>query len=136
MATISTKGIYGLEALYYLALHKQKLPIGSRTMAKDLKISCAYLEQILMLLKQGGILEGIKGPKGGYKFAKNLNAIKVIEALEILEQKKLSLGNSKNKALAIFWEEIDTKIKSILDLSLEELIKYEEKLQIEGMYFI
>lgn len=136
MTNISTKSIYGLEALYYLALHKQKLPIGSRTIAKDLKISCAYLEQILMLLKQGGILEGIKGPKGGYKFAKNLNEIKVIEVLEILEQKKLKLGSSKNRALAIFWEETNSKIEKILELNLENLLKYEEKLQSESMYFI
>lgn len=55
-----------MKALGYLALHYGKGPVLISDIAKKKKLPIKFLENILLQLKQHGILESKKGKGGGY----------------------------------------------------------------------
>ncbi len=63
---ISKKTKYALNALLYLARHQQKGPILISEIAENERIPQKFLEQILLDLKNNGILQSKKGKGGGY----------------------------------------------------------------------
>lgn len=136
MNKISTRGIYGLEAIYYIALNDHKKPLQICEIAKYTNTPQNYLEQILSTMKNAGFLTSIRGPKGGYALKKRAEDISVYEILVLLEGNILGTEKIKMKALKLFWSEANEKIQQILSLSLKELLDYEQKIHNDGMYFI
>lgn len=63
---ISKKTKYALNALVYLARQNSKEPVLISAVAKSEKIPQKFLEQILLELKNNGILQSKKGKGGGY----------------------------------------------------------------------
>lgn len=63
---ISKKTQYGLKALGYLASQYGKGPVLIADIAIKKKIPLKFLENILLILKKGNILESKKGKGGGY----------------------------------------------------------------------
>ena len=68
---ISTRVRYGLKALVYIAdkSSENKL-VRIKEISDEQGISVQYLEQILFKLKNENIIEGKRGPNGGYRLAK------------------------------------------------------------------
>ena len=65
---INTKVRYGLKALAYIAENSSdKKLVRIKEISEDQDISIQYLEQILFKLKNENIIEGKRGPTGGYK---------------------------------------------------------------------
>ena len=64
---ISTRVRYGLKALVYIAdkSSENKL-VRIKEISDEQGISVQYLEQILFKLKNENIIEGKRGPNGGY----------------------------------------------------------------------
>jgi len=79
----STKAEYGLRALVNLAHQKGYYSLGQ--IAKEEKISLAYLERLFAKLKKAKIIASQKGVRGGYKFAKPVNTITVKDIFVALE---------------------------------------------------
>lgn len=63
---ISKKTKYALNALIYLAKHHQEGPVLISAIARSERIPQKFLEQILLDLKNNGILQSKKGKGGGY----------------------------------------------------------------------
>lgn len=63
---LNKKTQYALQALKYLAEHKNDSPVLIAQVAADKKIPLKFLENILLELKQMGILDSKKGKGGGY----------------------------------------------------------------------
>jgi Rrf2 family protein len=63
---ISRKTKYALNALVYLARQYQKGPVLISEIAESERIPRKFLEQILLDLKNNGILQSKKGKGGGY----------------------------------------------------------------------
>jgi Rrf2 family protein len=82
---ISTKGRYSLEALLYMALLPEGEYASTRAIAEDTGISDGYLEQLFIPLRKAGILQGIRGPLGGYLPGKAPERITVGEILRAVE---------------------------------------------------
>ena len=56
-----------------------------QSVAEDMHISLAYLEEIALGLKQAGLIEGRKGPGGGYRLAQAPDRISMENILVALE---------------------------------------------------
>jgi len=126
MAGITSKGIYGLSAMYELSLSNGK-PMQIKTVAKLANVPQNYLEQLLPLLKKAGLLTSFRGANGGYKLAKNAKEITVLEIIEILEGDFcLSLAQDNHDILNIFWKERRNKIDALFQISLYELQSYRQ----------
>jgi Rrf2 family protein len=82
---ISTKGRYSLEALLYMALLPGGRYTSTRTIAENTGISDGYLEQLFIPLRKAGIVQGIRGPQGGYIPGRDLGKITVGDILRAVE---------------------------------------------------
>ena len=83
---LTTKSRYGLRAVIQLAI--DSLEDKRTTLASIAKRQCLserYLEQIFSMLKKGGIVDSIRGMKGGYYLAREPENITVGDVLRVLE---------------------------------------------------
>ncbi|GHV75763.1 Rrf2 family transcriptional regulator [Spirochaetia bacterium] len=82
---ISTKGRYSLEALLHMALLPEGEYSSTRSIAKNTGISDGYLEQLFIPLRKAGIVQGIRGPQGGYLPGRPVGNITVGDVLRAVE---------------------------------------------------
>lgn len=81
---ISTKGKNAVEALLYMASQEDEL-LGIKHIASETHIPQRYLEQIFFQLRKEGLLDTVRGAKGGYFLAKRADEIKIGEILRAVE---------------------------------------------------
>lgn len=128
MPLISTKGVYGLQAMYELSKHKDETPMQIRDISANADIPQNYLEQLLGKLRRAGLVNSIRGARGGYLLARSADDIKVVDILVALED-DLKIADSKvnNPILDLFFDESKDKMKKIFDFNLSKLDEYQER---------
>ncbi len=82
---LSTKGKYGLMAMYDLARSYGEKPTPLSLIAKRQSISLNYLEQLFIVLRKSGLIKSVRGAKGGYTLSRPPNEITVGDVLKTLE---------------------------------------------------
>jgi Rrf2 family cysteine metabolism transcriptional repressor len=87
---ISSKGEYGLRALFDLAQRYGEGPVQSHDIHERQAIDENYLNQILISLRKAGLIESLRGPQGGHRLARPPAQITLLEALLALEGPLLS----------------------------------------------
>lgn len=85
MLRLSTKGQYGVRAMYEIAHSGMEKPVTIRHISAKQDVSIAYLEQILNKLRRAGLVRSIKGPGGGYILARSPSDISIASILNELE---------------------------------------------------
>ncbi|MHA2037036.1 MAG: RrF2 family transcriptional regulator [Promethearchaeota archaeon] len=129
MKIFSKKVKYGLAALFELAKNNDLGYIQIKEIASKQNIPQNYLEQLLSLLKKGGLVKSMRGSQGGYKLNKRANQIKIIDVIEVLDGPlTISDSSQPSEVLRIYWGEIEAQFKNIFDESLEKLVNEEVKL--------
>jgi Rrf2 family iron-sulfur cluster assembly transcriptional regulator len=78
---LSTKGRYAVTAMMDLALHDAKGPVTLAEISECQDISLSYLEQLFAKLRKGGLVEGVRGPGGGYRLSRPSDAITVADII-------------------------------------------------------
>lgn len=82
---LSTKGRYGLHAMYELAKHYGGDPLPLSVISKETELPIGYLEQLIRKLKKDKLVDSIRGPKGGYYLTKNPKDITIGDVLRSSE---------------------------------------------------
>ncbi|MFX0557457.1 RrF2 family transcriptional regulator [Maribacter sp. CXY002] len=82
---LSKKTKYGLKALAYLGLQKDKKPVQIAEIAEQENISQKFLESILLSLRKTGFLGSKKGKGGGYYLIKDPSEILMTDVMRVLE---------------------------------------------------
>jgi len=82
---LSTKGRYGLKAIFELSLNYGFGPVSLKKISKKYNISENYLEQLFAKLKKKGYIKTVRGAQGGYLLAKDPKDITVGMILRTLE---------------------------------------------------
>ena len=83
---LTTRGRYGLRALIDLAARQgQEGAVSIQSIAERQGISESYLEQLIRMLRQDGLVDSVRGAGGGYRLAKPASEISVGDALRSLE---------------------------------------------------
>lgn len=82
---ISTKGRYGVRAVFVLAQKYEEGPQSIKSIAQDQSISETYLEQLFATLRKNGIVKSTRGANGGYILADEPSKITVGAVLSALE---------------------------------------------------
>ncbi len=137
MFSLSAKSVYGLTAMTELAMKHGMGPVQIRDIAEAHGIPQHYLEQLLVLLKKTGLVESFRGSRGGYSLARDPSAIKVLEVMSSLEGKLEVVSEpKKNGMLDFFWNRLESGIRRMLDLTLEEIILERQSLDKAPMYNI
>ena len=128
MPLISTKGVYGLTAMYELSKHQEDSPMQIKDISSNANIPQNYLEQLLSKLRRAELVKSIRGARGGYTLAKSPEEIKVVDILIALEDDiKIIDSKSENPILNIFFDESKNSMKKIFDIKLSKLDEYQEK---------
>jgi Rrf2 family iron-sulfur cluster assembly transcriptional regulator len=80
---ITTRGRYALRASLALArLQNHGFPVSINQLSTEEQISSVFLEQIFFRLRRAGIVNSVRGPGGGFQFAKKPEEISLLEILE------------------------------------------------------
>ncbi|KAB7884208.1 Rrf2 family transcriptional regulator [Poseidonibacter ostreae] len=128
MPLISTKGVYGLTAMYELSKHEEDTPMQIKEISSNASIPQNYLEQLLSKLRRAELVKSIRGAKGGYILAKEPKDIKVLDILIALEGDiRVVDVKAENPILNIFFDESKEQTKKIFDLNLSNLDDYQDK---------
>ena len=78
---LTTKTRYAVRALFDLAYHCRGRAAQAREIAERQGIPLRFLEQTLQALRKAGLVNGRRGPKGGYTLAKSPETVKLGDAI-------------------------------------------------------
>ena len=84
---LSTKGRYGVTAMMDLAIHDNAGPVTLADISQCQGISLSYLEQLFSRLRKGGLVEGVRGPGGGYRLSRPAKEISIAEIISAVDEK-------------------------------------------------
>jgi len=125
--------IYAIRAAIYLAVNSEREFIPIKEVANELNISFHFLTKILQTLSQSGIIESVKGPKGGATLKDPANQITVYRIITAIDGEKffescvLNLPGCKDDnpcSLHSIWADTRKKLKSeFKNATLEKLAK-------------
>lgn len=82
---LSKRGEYGLKALIELAANDSEEAIRIRELAEREQIPLKFLEQILLALKNAGLLQSRRGVNGGYYLARPAEEITLGQVVRTLD---------------------------------------------------
>ena len=83
--SVSSKCYYAIRAIYALAEHGSAAPMKIAEIAEKEMIPIRFLEVILNQLKGGGFVQSRRGAEGGYKLARDPEAITVGEIMRYVD---------------------------------------------------
>lgn len=132
MAGISTKGLYGLAAMYELSQKSDQNPMQIKEISLNGNIPHNYLEQLLSSLRKAGLVKSMRGAYGGYFLGRRAEEISVLEVLEVLEGSlcKMEMKTS-SPVLEMFWNDTHSKVQELFSLKLSDLDRYYQQISFD-----
>jgi len=143
MLRLSKKRLFAIEAVVDIAYHTGGEPVRSSDISRRQGIPRRYLEQVLQELVHKGILAGQRGPRGGYRLARERRRItvgdimRVVGALEgatdAVAEPMTKVGGSEVavKVIRPLWSDLQREIMERLDsLTVEDLCRRARDLQV------
>lgn len=146
---LSTKGEYGLRAIFDLAMHYGEGPISLKSIAERQDLSDHYLEQLFSVLRKAGLVKSIRGAQGGYVLGKEPAEITVGDIIRVLEGPIAPMDcvneestddlcrRAETCVTRGIWKKVRDSISNVLDsITLEDMAKEAEKLQRSKDYYM
>src|SRR5487761_1307765 len=84
MVRLTKKLLFAIEAVLDIAYNAGTPPVQSGEITRRQGIPRRYLEQVLQQLVRAGILAGVRGPRGGYRLARERRRISVDEIVRVV----------------------------------------------------
>src|SRR3989442_11271012 len=82
---VTTWAEYGLIVSIHLARRAGKGPVAARELSEQERLPHDYVEQILLRLRRAGLVESVRGARGGYMLARGAQAVSVKDVIEASE---------------------------------------------------
>jgi len=82
---LSTRGRYGIHAMYDLACNYNAGPQPIKAIAERQAIPEAYLEQLFAVLRREQLVKSVRGAQGGYTLSRDPKDMTVGDVLRALE---------------------------------------------------
>lgn len=119
----SKKLVLALEAVTDIAYHGGPEPVQSHDIAARLKLPRRYLEQVMQQLVRAGILRGVRGPRGGYRLARERRRISVGDVVRVVrgiedsapEEMPASTSALGRRVIGPFWASTERQMMDRLD---------------------
>lgn len=130
---LSTKGRYGVKAMFEVALHYGKEPVSIKMIAEKQDISEYYLEQLFASLRKAGLINSIRGAQGGYVLSRPPGEITVADILNVLEgpieisdcisDDEMSCSRMNYCATRLLWIKIRDSVNQVINsITLQDMI--------------
>ncbi len=126
----SKKLVLALEAVCDIAYHGGAEPVQSQDIARRLDLPRRYLEQVMQQMVRAGILKGVRGPKGGYRLARERRRITVADVFDVVRALDGQTTEDDARAhsplgaavMQPFWQELEALLMQRLRaLTIEDL---------------
>ncbi|ADL42178.1 transcriptional regulator, BadM/Rrf2 family [Caldicellulosiruptor obsidiansis OB47] len=146
MFRLSTKGRYGVRAMFDLALHYDEGLVSLKSIAERQEISEHYLEQLIAALKKAGLVKSIRGAQGGYMLSREPSKITIGEILRALEGslspseciddiEKVDCPRAEFCVTRKVWEKVKEAIENVVDsVTLQNLVDDYKKMTADESY--
>ncbi|MCB2100747.1 MAG: Rrf2 family transcriptional regulator [Rhodobacterales bacterium] len=130
MLRLSKKMLFAIEAVLDIAYHAGSEPVQSREITRRQGIPRRYLEQALQQLVRHGILIGVRGPRGGYRLARERRRISIADIVRVVRKMETSedpIQDTSGSELGIkvvrpLWCELQDEIMERLEsVSVDDL---------------
>lgn len=135
MLRLSTKGQYGVRAMFEIAKSSADSPVTIREISERQEVSVPYLEQILNKLRRAGLIKSVKGPGGGYLLAEAPENITIASILNELEgpvaltsclDPDEGCSRVEGCVTHLLWKSLGAKIEAFLEtITLKDLMENE-----------
>ena len=140
MMRLTRKLRFAIEAVLDIAYNASDVPVQSKEIAERQGIPRRYLEQVLQHLVRADILRGVRGPRGGYRLARERRRIALAEIVRIvseIEQNEAAAddaGSPLGRAvLEPIWSEIEAAARVQLEkISIEDLCRHAREAGVES----
>ncbi len=124
---MSAKSRHAVAAMIDLGLKSVVRPVALVDILDDHHISLSYLEQIFSRLKEHGLVEGIRGPRGGYRLARSPESITVAQIVRAVEDAsyrgRKSRVTGKKSDAHVLWDILSTDIMAYLgEISVKDFM--------------
>jgi len=83
---LTSKGRYAVSAMVDLTKQQQDGPVTLAAISDRQFISLSYLEQLFRRLREGGLVNSVRGPGGGYTMARDPSEITVAEVIRAVNE--------------------------------------------------
>ena len=139
MLKLSKKMLFAIEAVLDIAYHAGDLPVQNREITRRQEIPRRYLEQALQQLVHHDILIGVRGPRGGYRLARERRRIsigdivRVVHEMEADNDANLDVGLSElgTRVVRPMWIKLEANFLHELDnISIDDLCDNAAKIDI------
>jgi len=127
----SKKLALALEAVTDIAFHGAAEPVQSQDIARRLGLPRRYLEQVMQQLVRAGILRGVRGPRGGYRLARERRRITVGQIVAVVQRadgpapgdaEPASQSELGLRVMVPFWEQVEQDLLHRLDeVTIEDM---------------
>ncbi len=134
---MSTKCRYGARAVMEIARYYEDGPVKRRDISKNQNISDSYLENILIALKNAGIIDTIRGANGGYMLRRPPEEINLLEIITALEGSLALVDCVENPSMCdrveqcatrVVWIKLQKVKEGVLkETTIKEMVDHEKK---------
>ena len=117
-------------------------PVAARELADAEKLPADYVEQILLRLRRAGLVESVRGAKGGYLLARHPSAISVRDVMSASEHQTFEVNCASHPvdaercspgstcSIRPVWHALQQRVDELLaGISLADLMKEEAQVQ-------
>lgn len=133
----SKKSEYGLRAVLILANSPPHQTLQIQELSETSGVSVKFLEQILLVLKKGGILRSKRGVGGGYQLNRPARSVTLGEIIRLMDGDLCSLSNAAglhdfpehpgSAGLQTCFREIDAQVNEALEgKTIEEVLSMDQ----------
>jgi Rrf2 family protein len=129
MICLSRKMQLALEAVVDVAYNGRPDPVQSKEITRRQGVPQRYLEQVMQLLVHEGILRGVRGPRGGYRLARERRRITVRDIVEVVAK----LENAEDQDQDSMSPLAEKVIRPVLEEALGTLLAQLEAITIEDL---
>jgi Rrf2 family protein len=141
---ITTWTEYSLIISIHLARRGQNAasPVAARELAEQERLPADYVEQILLRLRRAGLVESVRGAKGGYLLAKAPEAISVRDVMTASEHQTFEMNCDTHRvdeercdpgtscSIRPVWQALQRRVDDLLSsVSLADLMREESQVQ-------
>jgi Rrf2 family protein len=130
---LSSRGEYGVRVMVELAMAYGTGPLPLTRIASRQDLPLPYLEQLMAILRRQGLVESMRGAKGGYTLAQPPDMVRVGDVVRALEGpiEPVSCGGQDGKPCAqrptcaarAVWDRLrDSMVETLDGVTLADLI--------------
>lgn len=117
-------------------------PVAARELADTERLPADYVEQILLRLRRAGLVQSVRGARGGYFLAKDPSAVSVRDVMAASEHQTFEINCSNHPvdadrcnsgttcSIRPVWYALQQRVDELLaSISLADLMRQESEVQ-------